>query len=463
MTFWNELAPAALVLACVTTSASAHAEALSRGGAVARALRQNPQLAAARAVEAQSEARGKQADAAQFPAVSLILGVGPSQKATLVPGTGAQSEENAYKHYFRDLSVAFGGQAQVLQPLYTFGKISERQKAAAHELSARKAQTEMTSAQLAVTVAQLYEGFLYARDAERFFQEIGHWLDRSVQDTQHEMESGGGTREQDLLRMQAALGAAQIGLHQASASRRQAEAGLVAYLALPVGSGIEPKEATLELLPRELPERAALIKLASQQRPELRALFEGSAAYDALAVAEEAGNYPDFFALVFASGAYTPGRDLATSRYVQDPLNGFFPGALVGARWTIQGLMATQRANENRAKARELAEMKRWAQAGVPAEVTRAFEDAVRAKADDTEAGKAVAIAKRWSVQASADYAVGLGDVREVTDATQAYVQLRMASYDAKYRHNVAMAELERAVGGFHAPGPSALYPSREE
>ena len=445
-------------------ASTAHAEPLSRGGAVARALRQNPQLAAARAVEDQSEARGAQADAAQFPTVNITLGVGPSLKAKLVPGTGSLSTENTYGDVgLKDLSVALGGQLQILQPLYTFGKISERQNAAAHELKARRAQTDMTGAQLAVTVAQLYESLLFARDAERFFQEISHWLERSAQDTQHEIEKGAGTREQDLLRMQAAIGAARMGLHQASAGKHQAEAGIVAYLAYPTGSSIEPKENALARLPRELPDRAKLIALAAQRRPELRALAEGSAAFDALALAEAAGNYPDFFALAFADGAYTPGREVASSRYVKDPLNGFYPGLLVGARWSITGLMSTQRANENRAKARELAEMKRWAELGLPAEVTKSFEDAQRAKADDVEAEKAVAIAKRWSVQASADYAVGLGDVREVTDATQAFVQLRIASYDAKYRYNVALAELERAVGGFHAPEPNALYPSREE
>ena len=95
--------------------------------------------------------------------------------------------------------------------------------------------------------------------------------------------------------------------------------------------------------------------------------------------------------------------------------------------------------------------------------MTKAFEDARRAKADEADAEKAVAIAKRWSVQASADYSVGLGDVRELTDATQSYVQLRMASFDARYRHNVALAELERAVGGFRTFDPNAFYPSREE
>jgi outer membrane protein TolC len=441
-----------------------HAEPLSRGGAIALALAQNPQLAAARAVEAQSAARRGQADAAQFPAVSLTLGVGPSLKAKLVPGTAAQSTENTYGDVgLKDLSVALGGQLEVLQPLYTFGKISQRQAAADHELRARQAQTEMTRAQLAVTVAQLYEGLLFARDAERFFDEIEHWLLRTVETTQREIEKDTGAREQDLMRIQTALGAVRISLHQAQASRHQAEAGLRAYLALPEGASVEPKEPGLALLPQPVPERSKLVALAQRQRPELRALAEGGAAYQALAAAEAAGKLPDFFALLFAQGGYTPGRDVVDTRYIRDPLNGFYPGLLVGARWQFTGNMADKRADENQAKANELLEMQRWAKIALPAEVTKAFEDTRRAKADDEAAEAAVETAKRWSVEASADYSVGLGDVRDLTDATQAFVQLRVAAYDAKYRHNIALAELERAIGGFDASQSQPLYPCKQE
>ena len=458
------LSSVCLVLGLASIPLRASAEPLSRGKAISLALAQNPQLAAARAIEAQSVARRGQADAAQFPAISLTVGVGPSLKAKLVPGTAAQSTENTYGDVgLKDLSVAIGGQLEVLQPLYTFGKISQRQAAADHELRARQAQTEMTRAGLAVTVAQLYEGLLFARDAERFFEEIQHWLERTVESTQRELANETGAREQDLMRVQTALGAVHMSLNQAQASRRQAEAGLRAYLALPDGSIIEPKEPALVLLPQSVPDHAKLVGLARQRRPELRALAEGSAAYSALAEAEAAGKLPDFFAMLFASAGYTPGRDIVDTRYVRDPLNGFYPGLLVGARWQLTGGMADRRADENYAKADELSEMQRWAKIALPAEVTKAFEDTQRAKADDEAAEKAVGTAKQWSVQASADYSVGLGDVRDLTDATQAFVQLRVAAYDAKYRHNIALAELERAIGGFDPSQTNPLYPCRQE
>jgi outer membrane protein TolC len=200
--------------------------------------------------------------------------------------------------------------------------------------------------------------------------------------------------------------------------------------------------------------------LALANRPELRALREGQAAYDKLAEAEQADDLPDFFAMAFASGAYTPGRDLVDSRFYYDPLNHFVPGALVGVRWRFQGGMATRRADVTRAMASELARTKEWAILGLPAEVTRSFEDVRRAKLDVETSEAAVQKAKKWMVRASADFGVGLGGTREITDAASAYAQLRVANFHAKWRHNVALSLLAKATGTLTGDN-RRLYPTR--
>jgi outer membrane protein len=452
----------AILLLLLCPSIVCRAEALTRGAAVARAVKQNPQLAAARAVEQQAEARNAQVGAARFPTVSLTAGVGPSLKAKLVPGTAVESTQNTYGDVgWNDLSVAIGGQLQVLQPLYTFGKIDFRQRATEHEIRARKAQTAMTRADVAFSVAELYEGLLMAREAERFLEETQHWLERTVESTERQIQADTGATEQDLSRLQAALGAVQLGFNKAHAGRLQAQAGLVAYLGLPVGTELQPREEGLDLLPAPSSSNAVLIALARKQRPELLALLEGSKAHAELAKAEAAGNLPDFFATLFASAAYTPGRDVLQTRYVQDPLNGFYPGLLLGARWQITGAMASRRADERTAMAHELDALRRWAQAGLPAQVSVAFEDVARARKDAQQADKAALVCKQWVLRASADWSIGLGNSRDVSDAARAFLELRLASYDARYRHNVALAALSRATGTLDDK-PGGFYPTQE-
>jgi outer membrane protein TolC len=443
------------VSACVATWAlaagptAALARTLDRRSAVRIALAQNPQIAAARAEEAAIAAQGRQVDAARWPMVSLTAGIAPSLKATLVPGTAAQSVESQYQNlHASDLSVALGGDLSVIQPLYTFGKISFRQEAIRHGLRATEAKTRMERADVALAVAQIYEGYLMARDGARFMDETIHWLDSTLQSTEERLaQNVAGVTEREVLRLQAAIGLAEMARHEADAGKAQASAGLAAFLGLPRDEAIVVAEA--ELLPvGRLPDNfEELLVMANQHRPEVTALVEGGLALEALTRAEAAGSAPDIFIMGLLSVAYTPGRDWLETRFVVDPLNHFLPAALLGLRWQFQGDMAGARAQEQRAHVDGLRHLAAWAEAGIPAEIRRAYEDVRRTRADIESGSRAIGKAKQWVVQASADYSVGFGDVREVSDAVAAYVSLRTAVMKAAYEHNLAMAALAKATG----------------
>lgn len=456
--------PAATVfvaVAVVAIATPAGAEPLSRSTAIAIALQQNPQVAAARARVAQAHAQKDQADAARWPQFTLELGVGPSLKATLVEGTAVQSTETSFSDLsFDDISVVLGGRLNIVQPLYTFGKIDYRREAADHGVAARQAQTDMTRAEIALEVARLYEAYLFARDASLFFEEVDHWLVRTIHATRERIANGlVDVSEQDVFRLESALGAAHLGMNHARAGVRQAEAGLRAYLGFAETMPFAVSEHELAPVATSTAPVATLAAEALRHRPELRALSEGAAAFGKLADAETAGSAPDFFLFGFVSGAYTPGRDFVDTRFVTDPLNHFTPGILLGARWQWQAGMAAGRADEQRAQAHSLNSTSAWVRNAVPAQVRKAYDDAHRAHDDITSLNTAVNQAKKWSVHASADYNAGLAHSRDVTDAISAYVQLRTALIEARYRHNVAMAELAHATGTLHEG--SRLYPGK--
>lgn len=453
---------AALLLALSGVAPALHAEPVSRATLIARALRGNPQVAAAGARRAQARAEQLEADSARWPQISLDVGVGPSLRADLVPGSAVESTRSRYAIAVKDLSVVIGGRLSVVQPLYTFGKIDGFRAAASHQSLAREAQTQMTRAEVALDVARLYETLLFTRDATRFFEELENYVDRTILSTEERVQAGSSeVSEQDVMRLQTALAAIRLSLHFASGGHDQAQAGIVAHLGLQPGTELEPQESELEPLRGAQADGARLVATALQDRPELLALRQGALAYDSLAGAEGAGSLPDVFLMGFADGAYTPGRDLAKSRYVSDPLYHFDPGVLLGLRWQLQGSMARGRAERRRAQARELRELSGWAVAGLPAQVQKALADFKRAQQDLAEARPAVRRAKRWMVQASSDYTAGLADSRSLVDAVRAYAELRAAELDAICRHNVALAELGFATGNL-IEDKLGLYPGPE-
>jgi outer membrane protein TolC len=451
-----------LSLTFSTSASLAQAEQLSRATVIGKALQRSAQVAAARARRDQSQAEQTQADSARWPQVSLDVGVGPSLRAELVPGTASQSTRGRYELAASDLSVVVGGRLSVVQPLYTFGKIDAFRAAAAHGVRARDAQTEMTRSEVAVAVACLYEALLFARDAQRFFEELEHQVERTILSTQERVtQDDAENREQDVLRLQTALAVVRLSLSYARAGQEQARAGLVAYLGLSPTTPFGVKEDELKPLLSARADAARLVEAALRRRPELVALEQGALAYDSLATAERAGALPDVFLMAFADGAYTPGRDLAESRYVNDPLYHFDPGLLLGMRWQIQGAMDKGRGEQRKAQAHELRELQTWAVAGLPAQVRAAFADMQRARRDLIETHLAVERAKRWMIQANRDYLVGLADSQALVDAVRAYAELRAAELEATFRHNSALAQLAYATGTI-LDDRLGLYPGKE-
>jgi outer membrane protein TolC len=449
----NERRTAAALLVgavfALASSGSAEPLVLGRADVLRLAAAQNPQVAAARAASAKARAVLGQAEQADYPTTTLTVGVGPSLSARLVPGTAVQSTQNAYSDVsIDDLSVTVLGRLTVIQPLYTFGKIGYRQDAAAAGVAAAVAQEEMSRADVAYEAARLYETYLFARDAATFMDEIQYTITKSLEVAQKQLEAGADdVSEHDILRFESARSLAQLGESRAVAGIAQADAGLRAYLGLSDDAAWVPHAAHLEPQERAVGAVVDWIGRALSQRAELSALEHGVQAYTSLADAEHAGYWPDFFALVDLSAAYTPGRDLVDTRFVVDPLYHFVPTFAVGVRWSLQAAMAGRRADEARAEAARLEQLRQWALLGVPAQVRVAYEDVRRAQGDLEVAAESVARAKKWVVQASADYGAGFTDSRSLTDAVQMYVQLRLSAMDAALRLNIGLAELGRASG----------------
>ncbi|HET7506323.1 MAG TPA: TolC family protein [Kofleriaceae bacterium] len=429
----------------------ASAERISRADVMKRAAR-HPTTEAAHSQIDQVRAQKRQADALRWPRISLSLGLIPSLRATLVEGSQVDSVERATDYKLGDVSPGFTGDLTIIQPLYTFGKIAHRQRAAELGVGAQTAQARMRQADVATEGAELYEKYLLARDLLGFLEDTDHILTRSIEATEERLAARvPDISQHDLLRLKTARGPLIVGLHQAQAGTLQAEAGLRAYFGLRDGTAIEPVDARLEAIPTGQLTLAELVRRAYSDRPELVALASGAAAVDALARAERAGYLPDIVALGFVSGAYTVDRDPVESRFVYDPSRHFVPGIGLGLRWELWGDSAGARADEQRARGAELRHLESWARTALSADVTNAYQELERARADLPALAAARTSAKEWVVRASADYAAGMVDSIALTDAVDAYVTNRLAELDAVYRFNVALARMSRAIGAVSA------------
>lgn len=439
---------------------------IDRLTAMRRAAAQNPQVVAERADVMKAEAQLGQVNAAKHPSLDMTLGVLTSLAArnSDAAENGVRSERRAYGDFdFDQIRPGFIARMSLVQPIYTFGKIGLREKAATSARDAAEAKIDIKSADIVLEVVSLYEAHLYAKEVLLFVADVKTVAGRSAQETQDRLEAGAfDVKKQDYLRLQYALGAAQLAANFAQSAIEQTREGLRAYLDYPPGTRIETEEAYLDPLGMQPSALEELLSMARERRPEVRALKQGIEAYQYLSRAENAGWLPNFFALGFVSAAYTPDRDWLQSRYVVDPFGHFVAGALVGAQWKVQWDMASARADEQAAEAFRLQNVLAWAEAGVPAEVVRFHEEVKRARADLKQLEETLPITKEWVIRASADFSAGFGDSREITDAVEAYVRMKNSQLQAVYRLNLGLASLAKATGTL-VGGSALLYPGEEK
>jgi outer membrane protein len=461
----------AILLVGVLCGAGAQAEeaqdtsesvTLSRRFIIDTVSTKNPKVLSARAEKLRAEARMGQVRAARHPTLDMQVLVATALKAETVTPNSPQSTKSAYDFSFSDLSASFIGQVSLTQTLETFGKIDLRAEAAEESLRSAEFQADITRADILLYVLTLYETHLFAREGLLFAKEVEGYVERSIEETEDRLEDGAtDVTVKDLLRLKTAKAVILLLSHRADAGIRQTEAGLRAYLGIDPSVRMVLQNDHQDPVIEDLPQLPELMALARRYRPELGALEHGVRALTRLADAEEADYYPNIFLYGFVSGAYTPGRQFQTSRYVFDPLGHVVPAALIGAKWSLEWDMASRRADEVRADAFKYQRLWDWAQVGIPAEVNKAYEDALRAKKNLDTSRQYIPFAKKWVIRAGADFGVGLDDARALVDAVQSYAVLKTSMLESVFELNVALAELAQVTGVLTA-GTDNFYPGKE-
>ena len=237
------------------------------------------EIAAARAEEAAARAQRRQVDAARWPMVNVLGGLGPSFKATLVPHSPWRSVEQQY----RDLSTGRfvggvpGGSRADPAAVHLRQDCPPPARPPNTACAPDRPRPGWTKADVAMEVARIYEGYLLARDAGALLRR-DHPLAGQAPCKQPRTswpKNAPGTTERDVLRVQTAISLAMMGRNQAQAGQAQAHAGLIAYLGLPRGTTLSFAEDELLPVGQLGLDFERLVALAQQNRPELVALREG--------------------------------------------------------------------------------------------------------------------------------------------------------------------------------------------
>jgi outer membrane protein TolC len=413
----------------------AEATARAQANPVARAAILNQ-----RAVEAQAaEARG-----ARYPRFNLTAFIAPS------PDISCDNADCTRTSPSTAIAPEFDGmfgsvRIEVLQPLYTFGKLDAAVEAGAHAAQLTSAQADGVIGDMAVETAKAYFGVGLARQLAGMLQEGSDQIQKGMQTLNDRLASGDpDVTVQDRLRLTTFQSEVTLRLSEARERELTALEGLRGL----VGEReADIAESAFIAVERALGDVDTHLKAAHTGSPELRMASHGVSALEQRTRLEKARWWPDLGIAGAFQFARAQGVDEPPSAFANNPFN--ITRAEIGAvmRWQVEPAMQAARVSRAEAEQARASSLRDAALRLVEFNVRDAHNRASQAKVRLEAAQQGEKSARGWVASVMQADAVGTASARDLADAYLAYFTLHSRVLQSTYEWNVALAALERATG----------------
>lgn len=431
--------------------------------AIDLALRQHPQLKAARDQTRAAEARVGRAQSRYLPRIdSTLQYVRGSENGSIasfhsVPGMARVGSATRDGVEWNDSFNNFLAAVVAQQAIYDFGRTQGMVGAARAEVKAAKMNEELLEQLVVFGVIRSYYDVRNARESVRVAEEALNNATAILELAQ--AGTGSGLRPpSEKARAEADVAAAEVALIRARLDLEVAGAR-VANAVGATGEAIEPATEALPA-PAPVPDVEDAIDLALTNRPELRALDFRREALAQTLRSVSARQYPRLDALLGASS-----RGQFLTGHGQEPHQSFnwHAGVIVSIP-IFQGLAVRREKEELRALMSALGSQREAVAEAVILEVKEAV--AVVRAADEAERAsrKQVEAAKVALEVSQGRYRAGLGTLIELTDAQATYVAARSQAVQGRYDRLLARAALGLATGtaGSSIDAPAEVRPGAE-
>ncbi|MGE3260248.1 MAG: TolC family protein [Bacteriovoracia bacterium] len=425
-------------------SVSAFAQDLGLAEALDRAARDNSDLRAQRFQELQSAADIKRVDGEFGPHIEMLLGGAPITKAT---GNASLSKED--KHV---IGRIFIGKITLTQPIYTWGRKGNYEKAAEAGVKVKEAESRQKELQLRYEVKEAYFGYQFANSLLDFIGGGKGELTKALAERKQKKQAAA----KEKYRLQIFLHDVEGREAEISKYFQLAQEGFALRVGAERGAAI-PKEKWLIPVKREKKSVEYYIEMAAKERPEFQQLDQGKSAKRNLAIAEKKGRWPILAGLTSYDLADTNVRTVQTGAFAYDPYNKSTFTIGVGFKLDFQWGLQEAKASKFQAEADELEAKEIYARQGIATEVRKAYLELEEAEKRLQAATEGYKVGKQWLTGEAIGYGSGLGDAKGLVEAYGARAETAKNYFDAVYHHHLAWANLSKVVGAEVDPAIASL------
>ena len=418
------------------------------------AIHKSPEIGASKMSVASAKSDLAQAQAANLPQIKILAFGGPvpdaeKPKVRVDTRSGVGRIHDPSPHTgFSNLGLFGRLDFTITQPLYTFGKISNRKEAARLGMKATEFDVDRKRLEIALRIKQLYYALVLARqgveaanNADSFFDEAEQRIKRLLK------HNSDNVTESDLY---------QLNAYRADTARARAEAQKgekLAYFALKALIGF-PQDQDFDILDKRLSIRSRPLKSlneyihkAFQLRPDYREIKTAVEAKKFEAKATDSDKYPSLFAALKGSFAGAPGRDKFNNSYITDEFNHSYVGFVGGLKWDLDFGIKKARSEKAYAEYRKLLYTKYRAEMNIPIQITKLYEEILEWKKAVESYHKAVIASRKWVVSALSDFDMGIGTAANLLYAIEKYGNNEGNYLEGLFNYHLTLAKFDMAIG----------------
>jgi outer membrane protein TolC len=420
--------------------------------------RSNPGLRASAAATAAMEAQVSEAKLNWLPQGDLLSLLAPSPNIRCNDGTGSTastpntcistSSPEANLSTVSWDKVFTRTEIRLIQPVWDFGKISAGVDAAEAGVGLSRQKEAGARADLELNIRKAYYGLKFARDVLDMLDEGSGYVTDAEKKMEKDLFAGtGNATVTDRLRLRTVRAELDGRILEAKRLQGLARDSLRALLGPEAPGDIDVDDEPFD--PPEVKERpvAYYEDLARMSRPEVRMLEYAVKAKHALALLERRKAYPDFVLIGTAAYAYAQTVDDPNNAFMSHYFNSRTAGIAAALRLQLDLGPKIARSWKTSAEAQEIEYRRTEALGGILLEVRRAYGETTEAVARVATMDKGQKAGKAWISAVAQNFAVGLAEARDLSDALVAFFGMRTRYLQAVFDLDVALSTLSRATG----------------
>lgn len=406
--------------------------------------RNQPVVETARASAKAAHAKASEIKWMWGPQIEITAVGGPSQRIQCWP-----SVDNCQRTTPDQAGLGFDGvfgrlDGRLLMPVYTFGKITDGQRAAEAGAVAADALAEASAQGAALDAAKAYFAVKLGRELLLMLDEAAGLVDDELKREEELLSQGSGDiTEADhrrVLTLRAEIDARR------SQARKVEELGL-AGVHYTLGTAAADVDAVpLQAVEWKLPTVAEIRELSSG-RPEHVAAKAGEEAMAGLVDVEWDKWWPDVVIAGQGTLAASNSVDHPRNAFMVDPFNVTTGAIGLVIRWAPEPFQRLQKIDQAEAEHAKAKATRQMAREGLAAEAEKTLAEA-RDAFETMKAGKVgEKHSKAWLASVLQSEAAGLVEAKDLADALLQYFMMRARRMQAMFEWNVAVVSLHRAIG----------------